>query len=277
MHFCGCASLPAPPRAASSVARQFLSTVAKRLYSVGSCFWMSELEKMGSRYIQLRCTLSHSSSTSAQVLSVAAQRSMRSAKGFLKAEKAMACVMVVCSSSSACCSSTPLTTKVPDSRYAITSIIMPCHSPAILSSACSSWYSLPAFSPTFSMSAMCLARFFSSTIVSVKASLSLSGSILSPICSDSSAQWRVRMPGLRSATTSGTSGLKASHWSRTVLATVRQPSLPIFSKALTERLMLRAAAPASRSIVSGLRLMKAPSIQSWCCLSQLLAVSQSVK
>ena len=52
--------------------RQFLSTVEKRLYSVGSCRWMSDESKMGCRYSHERCTLIHSSSTSDTVLSVSA-------------------------------------------------------------------------------------------------------------------------------------------------------------------------------------------------------------
>jgi hypothetical protein len=52
--FWGAGAAPGPPRAASVVWRQFLSTVAKRLYSVGSCYWMSPDEKMGSRYIHAR-------------------------------------------------------------------------------------------------------------------------------------------------------------------------------------------------------------------------------
>lgn len=56
---------------------------------------MSSDEKMGSRYIQDRCTATHSSRISLARLSAASHSTMRSSNGFLKGLKPIACVITM--------------------------------------------------------------------------------------------------------------------------------------------------------------------------------------
>ena len=78
-----------------SVLRQKRSTFMKRFDSSGSCSWMSGASKMGERYIQLRCTASHSSRISETRFSCFSQALMRSSNGFLNGEKDMDCVITM--------------------------------------------------------------------------------------------------------------------------------------------------------------------------------------
>jgi hypothetical protein len=222
--------------AAASVERQLRSTVMKRLASVGSCFWMSSESKMGCRYSHERCTASHSSMTSDTHDSVLSHSAMRSSNGFLNDEKLMACVMVMCSSSSAISSSAPLSTDVPVSLYGRMSRFTPSHSLTILSSASSIWYSLAACSPIFSQCSACSTRPISMMVCSENES---SGWMTLLILTLRSFQWRSRMPGLRSATTTGPYGRNASTSTFSFLAMSAQPCWPFLENAFSHLTSLR--------------------------------------
>ena len=81
--------------AVCSSLRHVRSTPWKRLPSVGSWRMMSSDEKIGSRYIHWRWHLIHSSKTSDISVINRSQSSMRCAKGPLKGEKDIDCVMTM--------------------------------------------------------------------------------------------------------------------------------------------------------------------------------------
>mmetsp|Transcript_21133 Transcript_21133/g.57984 ORF Transcript_21133/g.57984 Transcript_21133/m.57984 type:complete len:250 (-) Transcript_21133:367-1116(-) len=232
---------------------------------------MSSDEKMGSRYIHARCTLIHSSTTSEMSVSVFSHSSMRPAKGPLKGEKAMDWVITIWSSKTCWMTSTPLRTKVPDSRYGITSRMTPCHSFSILSIACSMAYSLPATSQTFVTSSVCSSSLSSSMSVSVNESLA--AWIMSlPSCSVSCSQWRVRIPGLRRAVMRGMFGMNSSTSALTIATISASPWVD--SKVLESLYSVRWAAARSVSITSGSILLKAPENHSFFDSIHLSEVSQ---
>mmetsp|Transcript_2002 Transcript_2002/g.6656 ORF Transcript_2002/g.6656 Transcript_2002/m.6656 type:complete len:226 (+) Transcript_2002:1329-2006(+) len=194
--------------AAAISLRHVRSTLAKRLPSVGSWRMMSSDEKIGSRYIHARCTLIHSSMTSEMSVSVFSHSLMRPAKGPLKGENDMDCVMTIWSSSICWITSTPRMTNVPDSRYGITSRVTPFHSRSILSIACSMAYSLPATSQILVTMSVSCSKLSSSISVSVKELLAAWVMSL-PTCSVSCCQCRSRMPGFRNAVMSGMFGINS--------------------------------------------------------------------
>ena len=73
--------------------RQIRSTDEYFLPSCGSCWRISGLLKIGSKYIQARCKASHASMTSLTRLSWASHRMRHSSNGFLYGLKAMLWVM----------------------------------------------------------------------------------------------------------------------------------------------------------------------------------------
>ena len=206
---------PGVALARSNVLRHDRSTAPKRFPSSGSCSMMSSDPKMGSRYIQARCSASHSSSTSLVMLSVRSHSWMRASKGFLNGEKLIACAITMWSSNICATVSSTRTTYVSVSRYSRTSRSTPSHSATIFSMAVSMAYSFPAISETLNIaSARASSNAPDSTSFSrentsispssFSAATSPARGTVSPVSAEIFSQWRSRMPGERSARQSGT-------------------------------------------------------------------------
>jgi hypothetical protein len=161
---------------------------------------------------------------------------MRSSNGPLNAENVIACVIVICSSSSAMYSSMPLRMHVPVARYSSTWSGTLCHAASIVSRLVSIENSLPAISEIFVMMSRLSASLSSNTSDSVYLG---PGRTALPALAETSSQWRSRMPGWRSATMSGTCGRNSATWSKISFATLVQPSSLWFSKYFIERCSVR--------------------------------------
>mmetsp|Transcript_48501 Transcript_48501/g.115463 ORF Transcript_48501/g.115463 Transcript_48501/m.115463 type:complete len:306 (-) Transcript_48501:2015-2932(-) len=238
--------------------RQLRSTVWKRFDSVGSCFWISSDAKIGSRYIQLRWHASHCSKISEQSFRPCSHESSRSSNGFLNGENVIACDMTIWSSSSWKISSHPPRTYVPVSRYSLTPSTASFHSNSILLSAASIPNSLPATSQILTIWSRCVSRCSSSRpLRSVNLS---SGRTVNPSCSVRDPQCLSRIPGCRSAWTSGAYSRKPSMSVLSASADAASSGI-LPSKALTDLKTVRKQLLHVLSTSSGSRLVKVPSIQ----------------
>mmetsp|Transcript_2068 Transcript_2068/g.4847 ORF Transcript_2068/g.4847 Transcript_2068/m.4847 type:complete len:323 (+) Transcript_2068:688-1656(+) len=119
--------------------------------------------------------------------------------------------------------------------------------------------SLPAFSATFSTSAMALTMPISTSLCSVSSPLS-SGKV-TPTLVASSSQWRSRMPALRRETMIGTRGRKRSSSSRTWAAMTLHWERLLRSKVLADLFRLRSRVFTLFSTTSASRAMKEPFVQ----------------
>mmetsp|Transcript_55316 Transcript_55316/g.132471 ORF Transcript_55316/g.132471 Transcript_55316/m.132471 type:complete len:226 (+) Transcript_55316:321-998(+) len=197
---------------------------------------------------------------------------MRSSKGLTKGELRIACVLTMWSSKSDWISSSPRRMKVPVSRYTMQSKSIGFHSLSILSSAFSSDISLEATSDCSLIASSWSPTFCSSREKSVV--MAVGCAVVTPVFSASFFQCRSRMPGLRSAVTSGMTGMKAS--TSFLICIAISPSPAVSAKVLESLYMLRCALASSFSIISGSSEANWPSFHSDRFLVQLPAVSQSV-
>eukprot|EP00965_Chrysotila_dentata_P108151 3572166-Pleurochrysis_carterae.AAC.1 len=142
-----------------------------------------------------------------------------------------------------------------------TSSATPFHSASILSMACSMANSLPATSHTLVTSSILSSSLSALSLVSVKDS-SQACVMSSPTTAVSCSQCRIRIPGLRSAVTSGITGINSSSSLFTCFEMSHSPG--VFSNVLTSLYMVREACCRSLSIFSGSRAIKAPLCHSCC-------------
>mmetsp|Transcript_18342 Transcript_18342/g.62398 ORF Transcript_18342/g.62398 Transcript_18342/m.62398 type:complete len:302 (+) Transcript_18342:790-1695(+) len=258
--------------ACAAALRQVRSTAEKRLPSRGSCCMMSSLLKMGSRYIQERCSAIHSSSVSEASASCCSHSLMRSSKGFLKGEKLIACVITMWSSSCCVTDSSTRKTNVPVSRYSLAISFWSFHSVCILSRAVSMLYSLPATSHTLTMAVRCSGSPISMARARVKVS---SGCTSMPMSAVILSQWRSRMPGLRMAEMRGQYFLKDSTSSRMMSQFFAQMGSSRRVKFLPILYMVLNAWDTSFSTCSALSELNSSDIQPFCHFFQLAAVTQN--
>mmetsp|Transcript_31453 Transcript_31453/g.79982 ORF Transcript_31453/g.79982 Transcript_31453/m.79982 type:complete len:417 (-) Transcript_31453:1792-3042(-) len=154
-----------------------LSMSRNILASAGSCLWMSGAEKMGSRYIQFFCTLSHSSRTFWRERRLPSIFSTSGRMPATKREARMVPIVTIESSSSAWISSMPARMKTSLASLKLLSVNSALtHEPLTLPSISSSTPSCVASVDTRWMSSRKFIMFLASSDPSVKGSSHVSAS-----------------------------------------------------------------------------------------------------
>ena len=195
---------------------QFRSTAWKALRSKGIALAMSGESKTGLRYWCSRCTCESRRKTSLTSLSLDTHQEFCASKCSRYAELSTPCMMLSCSSSSANTSSRLRTTLRPPPVWCVSTCrFSASQSCRIFSSAFSMAYSRLAFSEISATCAMCGCSILrTSSSVSSAGPPPPSAASAPSLESDTrirfvrlprSSQWRERMPGSRSSSTSGTS------------------------------------------------------------------------
>mmetsp|Transcript_11854 Transcript_11854/g.45913 ORF Transcript_11854/g.45913 Transcript_11854/m.45913 type:complete len:595 (+) Transcript_11854:200-1984(+) len=252
----------------SMIRRHVVSIVLNAAASVGICFPISSLLKMGSRYSHLAWHLSHWSTMLCSRSSRVPHGPTRSAKGLANGDAPIAVTFTIWSSSTACTSSThaPSRIDVPVSFQGLNRKSNPSQSATILSSAFSIVYSLDATSLTSASFAVC-----SFTPLSIRRWSDVNSSFFSSklgiaMISVIFSQCLVRRPGLQTAWTMGSISLNFSSFSAVASATASgfgMSSPPPFpEKLFTSLAIARTASDTFSSMTSELSLEKGPCIHS---------------